>query len=312
MKKLLFSFVLVLLSLSANADESGTCGDNLTWSYVEATQTLTISGCGEMSLPWGNIPWESLKENIHSVILQEGVTSIDLNAFCWCTNLTSVTIPNSVTSIGAMAFGYCWSLTALTIPNSVTTICQGAFFCCSGLTSLTIPKSVTSIGSRTFDSCGLTSIVVESGNTKYDSRDNSNAIIETATNTLIAGCKNTVIPNSVTSIGDGAFRDCYDLTSLTIPNSVTSIGDWAFSGCGYLTSVTIPNSVTSIGENAFYGCSSLTSVTIPNSVTNIGYGAFKDCSSLTSVTIPSSVTSIGEYNQEIKGETNVEIIPVSA
>ena len=160
------------------------------------------------------------------MILQEGVTSIDLNAFCWCTNLTSVTIPNSVTSIGAMAFGYCWSLTALTIPNSVTTICQGAFFCCSGLTSLTIPKSVTSIGSRTFDSCGLTSIVVESGNTKYDSRDNSNAIIETATNTLIAGCKNTVIPNSVTSIGDGAFRDCYDLTSLTIPNSVTSIGEY--------------------------------------------------------------------------------------
>lgn len=110
----------------------------------------------------------------------------------------------------------------------MTTICQGAFFCCSGLTSLTIPKSVTSIGSQAFESCSLTSIVVESGNTKYDSRDNCNAIIETATNILIVGCDNTVIPNGVTSIGDWAFTDCDGLTSVTIPNSVTTIGNSAF------------------------------------------------------------------------------------
>ena len=102
------------------------------------------------------------------------------------------------------------------------------------------------------------------------------------------------IPNSVTSIGDGAFSDCRGLTSVTIPNSVTSIGEYAFLGCSGLTSVTIPNSVTSIGGAAFYDCSGLTSVTIPNSVTSIGGGAFRGCSGLTSVTIPNSVTSIGD------------------
>ena len=117
---------------------------------------------------------------------------------------------------------------------------------------------------------------------------------------------------NVTKIGDKAFRECVDLTSVTIPNSVTSIGYMAFHNCTRLYSVTIPNSVKNIGEEAFFGCIALTSVTIPNSVTSIGAFAFDCCRSLTSVTIPNSVTSIGEYNQEIKGETNVEIIPVIA
>ena len=134
--------------------------------------------------------------------------------------------------------------------------------------------------------------MVEGGNTIYDSRNNCNAIIKTKTNELVAGCKNTIIPNSVTSI-DGAFQGCSGLTSVTIPNSVTSIGDWAFEGCSGLTSVTIPNSVTSIGEKAFYGCRGLTSFTIPNSVTSIGSSAFTNCIGLTSVTIPNSVTRIG-------------------
>ena len=226
-----------------------------------------------------------------SISLKEGTLGIADYAFSYCYTLTNIVIPNSVTNIGKFAFETC-SLGSVTIPNSVTSIGISAFFR-SGLGSVTIPSSVTSIGVNAFGYCSdLISIVVESGNTRYDSRDNCNAIIEKASNTLIAGCKNTIIPNSVTSIGDYAFF-CYSLTSVTIPNSVTSIGRSAFYGCSGLTSMTIPNSVTNIGDEAFKNCNHLTSVTIGNSVTSIGDEAFSICERLTSVTIPNSVTSIG-------------------
>ncbi len=232
--------------------------------------------------------------SLSSVTIPNSVMSIGVWAFSHCRSLTSVTIGNSVKSIKARAFEYCSSLTSITIPNSVTNIGDYAFLSCSGLTSITIGNGVTSIGYDAFRSCSsLTSMVVEKGNTTYDSRENCNAIIETATNTLIAGCQNTIIPNSVTNIGDYAFSGRSGLTSITIPNSVTSIGNSAFVGCSSLTSVTIGNSVTSIGDDAFYNCSSLTSIVIPDSVTSIGGDAFMGCSSLASITIPNSVTSIG-------------------
>ena len=205
----------------------------------------------------------------------------------------SVKISHSVTSIGYQAFYGCSGLTSITIPSSVTSIEYWAFSE-SGLTSIIIPSSVTSIGTSPFSNCSdLTHIEVESGNKNYDSRNSCNAIIETSFNTLVAGCKNTTIPSSVTSIGNQAFYGCSGMTSITIPNSVTSIGNSAFLGCSGLTSITIPSSVTSIDIQAFSGCSGLTSITIPSSVTSIGSSAFSGCSGLTSITIPSSVTSIG-------------------
>ena len=265
--------------------------------------------------------------SLTSVQIPYSVTSIDSWAFDYCSNLSYVSIPNSVTSIGACAFWYCSSLTYVPIPDSVNSIGDQAFYGCSGLTLVVIPNSVTSIGGGAFSGCSnLSSLVVAPGNPVYDSREGCNAIIESASNTLIVGLASSTIPDGVTSIGNCAFQNCDDLTSVDIPNGVTNIGDYAFYDCDGLASVTIPGSVTHIGNNAFqygYNLSSLVvdadnpvydsrgecnaiiesatntlivgcqSSIIPDDVTSIGDYAFSYCMGLTSIEIPNSVTNIG-------------------
>ena len=205
------------------------------------------NGLESISVATGNTKYDS-RDNCNAII--ETATNT-LRFGC-----KSTIIPNSVTSIGGAAFTYCYTLMSVTIPNSVTSIGDRAFRYCTGLMSVTIGNSVTSIGNAAFANCrGLESISVESGNTKYDSRNNCNAIIETATNTLICGCKNTIIPNSVTTIGYSAFYGCSGLTSVTIPNSVTSIGYSAFDGCSGLQRIeAYPNPQrVSMGSYVFTG-----------------------------------------------------------
>ena len=292
---------------------------------------------------------ESINYDINSITIPNSVEIIGERVFEFCESLTSITIPDSVKEIGEGAFAYsgiksiiipngvltikknafalCESLISITIPDSVKEIGESVFLG-SGITSITIPKGVTKIGKDAFNSCdSLSSIVVEDGNLIYDSRNDCNAIIETACNKLIIGCKNTVIPNTVTSIGKGAFDGCSSLVSIVIPNKVANIEANTFEGCDSLSSIVvedgnliydsrndcnaiietacnkliigckntlIPNTVTSIGKRAFAYCSSLNSVTIPNSVTNIGDHAFSSCDSLGSICLPNSVTAIGE------------------
>ena len=275
------------------------------------------------------IAWEAFRDcnSLTNITIPNSVTSIGLCAFMDCTGLTGIIIPDSVTDIDDSAFFGCESLNVLTVANgnpkyhsagnciietasktliagcktsvipsdgSVTSIFANAFNACAGLTSVTIPSCVTSIGKFAFANCtSLASITVTEGNPVYHSA--GNCIIETASKTLIAGCKTSVIPTdgSVTAIGDWAFYWCTGLTSITIPGSISTIGGWAFSDCRNLSSLTIRDGVTSIGRNAFENCSSLARVTIPSSVDYIGDGAFSECVHLTSVTIPEGVTTIG-------------------
>ena len=332
MKKVisLFLSVAMLLSIvsvvdfSAFADvQTGSCGDNVTYSLDTSTGVLTISGTGEMT----DSPFrQNFNFNIiKSVIIKNGVTSISDYAFADCSSLASVTIPNSVTNIGDGAFK--WSgITNITIPDSVTNIGICTFFFCKKLNFVSIPNSVTSIGSEAFYGTSLTSIK---------------------------------IPDSVTSIGDSAFAGCENLKNIAIGSGVLSIGEKAFSGTGYyndksnwnngtlyisdclididndfnsIDDYTIKENTRVIADQAFFDCANLSSINVsnnnknyssndgvlfnksqtelitypadkadgkyivPNSVMTIDKYAFYGCRNLIGVTIPETLTSIDEFS----------------
>jgi hypothetical protein len=290
------------------------------FSYTTTNGTITITGYtgpgGDVTIPdtIGGLP----------------VASIGDWAF-YGSSLTSVTIPDTVANIGNYAFGACTSLTSITIPYRVTIIGNSAFNQCTSLTNAVIGKNVRIIGSTAFQNCtSLTAITVDLQNTYYSSV--AGVLFNQRQTMLIqypgGKAAGYTVPDSATSIGNDAFSDCANLTSLTIPDSVTNIGDRAFSSCLSLTSVTVGKSVNSIGGGAFQNCTGLTAITvdaansvyssvagvlfnksqttliqypggklgdyvIPNTVISLGDAAFQGCDRLTGVTIPDSVTTIG-------------------
>ena len=277
-----------------------------------------------------------------SITIPEGVTSIDQNVFRECTGLTSIELPSSLTTIGNEAFRECTGLTSITIPEGVTSIGSSAFYNCTGLTSIELPSSLTTIMNWTFGNVGqnLASIIVDENNPTYNDGNGSNCIIQTSTNKLLLGCKNTVIPSNVIAIENYAFYCCTGLTSVNIPINTTSISYISFYRCPDIESITvevgnstyhsqnncviqtsnnnlllgckntiIPSYVNSIGEYAFDGCTGLTSITLPSSLTTINLYAFQDCTGLTSITIPEGVRNVS--NLSFIGCINIAEISVS-
>ncbi len=232
---------------------------------------------------------------LKSVNIPNSVTMIENSAFSACRWMKSATLGNSVKTIGEAAFSICPDLKTINLPASLQEIGEKAFYE-GGMESVIIPAATTKIGDGAFRHCNnLTTLQVENGNKIYDSRNNCNAVIETATGILIAGCNSTVIPESVTKIGSEAFYGLKKIYSLSIPSSVTEIGNHAFFYCKNLREVNLPNSVTRIEERAFCGCDSLETVVIPNSVKYIGNSAFLHNKQLKTVTIGSGVTVIDEW-----------------
>ena len=242
---------------------SGTCGANATWTLDE-NGVLTISGNGAIK----NSGFKSY--TIKEVVIEEGITEIGSNAFQVCTQIQKITLPETLTAIGERAF-------------------QG----CSGLKEITIPKNCETIGIYVFYNCsGLEEISVADGNPAFDSRQDCKALIDSESNTLLQGGKNSVVPDGVTEIGEYAFAYT-GITEITIPDSVIKIGENAFATCELLKSVVLPANITSIGDNTFRLCSSLKTVNLPEGLKTIGIGAFEN-SGLQAVTIPNTVDSIEE------------------
>lgn len=274
---------------------SGKCGDNLEWT-LDIDGELLITGYGAMyDYEYNDTRPKWDKDLVKTVRIEGAATNIGNRAFERSPNLTDIKMPNTITKIGSSAFSSCYALTDMALPNTVTELGSWAYSHCRSLTKVHFSKALIGIGLNALVGCeNVTSMEVEQGNPVFDSRDNCNAIIRSATNTLVAGCQTTVIPNTVTSIGRSAFYDCANLTNITIPTSVTTIEEAAFYRCSKLQEVEIPDMVTTIGKAAFTLCHRLVSVKIPDKVVSLGKEAFKYCHDIKTLVLGSSLADIGD------------------
>lgn len=273
--------------------------DGITYTLSPKTLTAVVSGCDEKKE--GKVVLPAQVEHKGQTY---AVTKIGRSAFDRCSQMQSIVIPNGVQSIECGAFSGCERLMEIFIPKSVTNI-DVAIFC-----AIPIYKDYADPHSfLKMIYSHLVSIIVEKGNKVYDSRNNCNAIIETTTNTLIAGCAKTIIPNDIQIIGEWAFSDCIDLVSIDIPNSVKNISKYAFYRCRNLSSVTLHNGIFSIGVRAFES-TNLKSIYIPESIQEIQYYLFSGCP-LESIVVDSSnpvYDSRDNCNAIIETSTNTLIV----
>ena len=269
---IVFSLLAIFPQVSFAAD-SGTCGDDLTWTYDDGT--LTISGTGDMYnyTSSNHSPWYDYRNSISTLMFSNDILSIGSYAFHGCASLTSVTIPDSVISIGGRAFDSCGALSSFTLGTGITSF--GDYYIFAGCSKL---KSINITDLEIW--CGKT---LNTYNPLSGRKLSINGEIVT----------DLVIPNGITKIGNYTFYGCTSITNVTIPDTVTVVGRGAFDGCKNIKTVEIPESITTIEDYAFSECRSITSITIPDYVTSIGFASFANCRNLSSITIGKGITSFG-------------------